>query len=182
MEYIDNHRRKWLAIGGAALGMALLPGQALASLSTARPRILTLNNINTGEHIKVEFFDGRRYNKAELSRLNHFFRDYRANKVKTIDPALFDQLYRLQVMLGTTKPVQLISGYRSYSTNEDLRSHSKGVAKQSYHTQGKAMDFHIEGVQLANIRKAALKMRAGGVGYYPQSNFVHIDTGAIRTW
>ncbi|ADM98954.1 DUF882 domain-containing protein [Dickeya dadantii] len=182
MEHIDNHRRKWLALGGAALGIALLPGQSLASLSTARPRILTLNNINTGERLKVEFFDGRRYNKDELSRLNHFFRDYRANKVKTIDPALFDQLYRLQVMLGSTKPVQLISGYRSYSTNEDLRSHSKGVAKQSYHTQGKAMDFHIEGIQLANIRKAAMKMRAGGVGYYPQSNFVHIDTGAIRTW
>ncbi|ATO33629.1 hypothetical protein DZA65_02623 [Dickeya dianthicola] len=182
MEHIDNHRRKWLALGGAALGIALLPGQSLASLSTARPRILTLNNINTGERIKVEFSDGRRYNKEELSRLNHFFRDYRANKVKTIDPALFDQLYRLQVMLGSSKPVQLISGYRSYSTNEDLRSHSKGVAKQSYHTQGKAMDFHIEGVQLANIRKAAMKMRAGGVGYYPQSNFVHIDTGAIRTW
>ncbi|MGM3160101.1 YcbK family protein [Dickeya undicola] len=182
MEHIDNHRRKWLALGGAALGIALLPGQSLASLSTARPRILTLNNINTGERIKVEFFDGRRYNKEELSRLNHFFRDYRANKVKTIDPALFDQLYRLQVMLGSAKPVQLISGYRSYSTNEDLRSHSKGVAKQSYHTQGKAMDFHIEGVQLANIRKAAMKMRAGGVGYYPQSNFVHIDTGAVRTW
>ncbi|ANE73998.1 YcbK family protein [Dickeya solani] len=182
MEHIDNHRRKWLALGGAALGIALLPGQSLASLSTARPRILVLNNINTGERIKVEFFDGRRYNKDELSRLNHFFRDYRANKVKTIDPALFDQLYRLQVMVGSTKPVQLISGYRSYSTNEDLRSHSKGVAKQSYHTQGKAMDFHIEGVQLANIRKAAMKMRAGGVGYYPQSNFVHIDTGAIRTW
>ncbi|MGM3255232.1 DUF882 domain-containing protein [Dickeya dianthicola] len=182
MEHIDNHRRKWLALGGAALGIALLPGQSLASLSTARPRILTLNNINTGERIKVEFSDGRRYNKEELSRLNHFFRDYRANKVKTIDPALFDQLYRLQVMLGSSKPVQLISGYRSYSTNEDLRSHSKGVAKQSYHTQGKAMDFHIEGVQLANIRKAAMKKRAGGVGYYPQSNFVHIDTGAIRTW
>ncbi|SLM63649.1 MULTISPECIES: YcbK family protein [Dickeya] len=182
MEPIDHHRRKWLALGGAALGIALLPGQSLASLSTARPRILTLNNVNTGERIKVEFFDGRRYNKSELSRLNHFFRDYRANKVKTIDPALFDQLYRLQVMLGTTKPVQLISGYRSYSTNEDLRSSSRGVAKQSYHTQGKAMDFHIEGVQLANIRKAALKMRAGGVGYYPQSNFIHIDTGVVRTW
>ncbi|MCI4187943.1 YcbK family protein [Dickeya dianthicola] len=182
MEHIDNHRRKWLALGGAALGIALLPGQSLASLSTSRPRILTLNNINTGERIKVEFSDGRRYNKEELSRLNHFFRDYRANKVKTIDPALFDQLYRLQVMLGSSKPVQLISGYRSYSTNEDLRSHSKGVAKQSYHTQGKAMDFHIEGVQLANIRKAAMKMRAGGVGYYPQSNFVHIDTGDVRNW
>ncbi|MFP1871324.1 DUF882 domain-containing protein [Lonsdalea quercina] len=182
MEHIDNHRRKWLTLGGAALGIVLLPGQSLASLSTARPRILTLNNLNTGERLKAEFFDGRRYIKEELTRLDYFFRDYRANKIKSIDPQLFDQLYRLQVMLGNNKPVQLISGYRSRGTNEDLRSHSRGVAKQSYHTQGKAMDFHIEGVQLANIRKAAVKMRAGGVGYYPRSNFVHIDTGPARTW
>ncbi|KAA9001138.1 DUF882 domain-containing protein [Affinibrenneria salicis] len=182
MEHIDNHRRKWLLLGGAALGVTLLPGQALATLSTPRPRILTLENLNTGERLKTEFFDGRRYNKEELSRLNHFFRDYRANKIKSIDPLLFDQLYRLQVMLGSNKPVQLVSGYRSLGTNNELRSHRRGVAKQSYHTQGKAMDFHIEGVQLANIRKAALKMRAGGVGYYPRSNFVHIDTGPVRNW
>ncbi|MFC3395821.1 YcbK family protein [Brenneria rubrifaciens] len=182
MEHIDNHRRKWLALGGVALGMTLLPGQAFAMLSTPRPRILTLDNLNTGEHLKTEFFDGRRYNKEELSRLNHFFRDYRANKVKAIDPLLFDQLYRLQVMLETNKPVQLISGYRSINTNNALRAHHTGVAKQSYHTKGQAMDFHINGVQLANLRKAALKMRAGGVGYYPRSNFVHIDTGPVRTW
>lgn len=82
MDKIDNYRRKWLALGGAALGMSLLPGQAFATLSTPRPRILTLNNLNTGESIKAEFFDGRSYNKDELSRLNHLFRDYRANKVK----------------------------------------------------------------------------------------------------
>lgn len=182
MEHIDNHRRKWLALGGVALGMTLLPGQAFATLSTPRPRILMLNNLNTGERLKAEFFDGRSYIKEELSRLNHFFRDYRANKVKAIDPLLFDQLYRLQVMLETRKPVQLISGYRAIDTNNELRAHRKGVAKQSYHTKGQAMDFHIEGVQLANLRKAALKMRAGGVGYYPRSNFVHIDTGPVRTW
>ncbi len=73
MDHIDNHRRKWLALGGAALGIALLPGQAFATLSTPRPRILTLNNLNTGERLKTEFFDGKRYNKSELSRLNHFF-------------------------------------------------------------------------------------------------------------
>lgn len=182
MDKFDSNRRKLLAFGGAALGVALLPSQAFASLSTARPRVLTLSNINTGESLKTEFFNGKSYDKDELARLNHFFRDYRANKVKSIDPHLFDQLFRLQTMLDTRKPVQLLSGYRSLATNNSLRSHSRGVAKHSYHTLGQAMDFHIEGVGLNTVRKAALAMRAGGVGYYPSSNFVHIDTGPVRHW
>lgn len=114
MDKIDHHRRKWLALGSAAMGIALLPGQAFASLSTSRPRILVVNNMHTGETLKAEFFDGKGYNKDELVRLNHLFRDYRANKIKPIDPRLFDQLYRLQGLLGTNKPVQLVSGYRSW--------------------------------------------------------------------
>lgn len=182
MANFDSQRRKLLVLGGAAAGLALLPGSALASVSTSRPRILTLNNLHTGETLKTEFFNGKSYDKDELARLNHFFRDYRANKVKSIDPGLFDQLYRLQAMLETRKPVQLISGYRSLATNNMLRQKGSGVAKHSYHTLGQAMDFHIEGISLSNIRKAALKMRAGGVGYYPRSNFVHIDTGPVRHW
>ena len=182
MATIDSQRRKLLVFGGAAAGLALLPGSALASVSTSRPRILTLNNLHTGETLKTEFFTGKSYDKDELARLNHFFRDYRANKIKSIDPKLFDQLYRLQAMLETRKPVQLISGYRSLSTNNMLREKGSGVAKHSYHTLGQAMDFHIEGISLSNVRKAALKMRAGGVGYYPRSNFVHIDTGPVRHW
>lgn len=182
MDKFDSQRRRWLTLGGAALGCALLPGQAFASLSTSRPRILTLNNLNTGETLKTEFFNGKSYDKDELTRLNHFFRDYRANQIKSIDPRLFDHLYRLQAMLDTRKPVQLISGYRSLATNNAMRTYSKGVAKHSFHTLGQAMDFHIEGISLSNVRKAALSMRAGGVGYYPRSNFVHIDTGPVRSW
>ena len=182
MDKFDPQRRKILLSGCAVAGLALLPGLAEASLSATRPRILTLSNMHTGETLKTEFFNGETYNQSELTRLNHFFRDYRANKVKDIDPHLFDQLYRLQVMLGTRKPVQLISGYRSLATNNKLRASGSGVAKHSYHTLGQAMDFHIEGVHLAMVRSAALKMRAGGVGYYPKSNFVHIDTGPVRHW
>ncbi|WP_413734461.1 DUF882 domain-containing protein [Sodalis sp. RH21] len=182
MDHINHHRRKMLALSCATLGLAMLPATSFATLSTPRPRILSLNNLNTGETLKAEFFNGKGYNSEELSRLNHFFRDYRANKVTSIDPRLFDHIYRLQMMLDTNKPVQLISGYRSRDTNNELRAHSSGVAKHSYHTLGKAMDFHIEGLQLSNIRKAALKLRMGGVGYYPSSNFVHIDTGPVRTW
>lgn len=117
-----------------------------------------------------------------MTRLNHLFRDHRNNKIKTIDPKLFDQIYLLQMLMGTNKPVQLVSGYRSVETNNALRRKSSGVAKNSYHTHGRAMDFHIKGIELSHIRKAALKMRAGGVGYYPNSNFVHIDTGPVRKW
>ncbi len=114
MDKFDANRRKLLALGGVALGAAaILPTPAFATLSTPRPRVLTLNNLHTGESLKAEFFDGRGYIQDELARLNHFFRDFRANKVKAIDPGLFDQLFRLQGLLGTSKPVQLISGYRS---------------------------------------------------------------------
>lgn len=182
MERIDSQRRKWLTLGGAALGLALLPGVAQATLSTPRPRVLVLNNLHTGERLRAEFFDGQTYISEELARLNHFFRDHRANLVKRIDPRLFDQIFRLQLLLDSKKPIQLVSGYRSPQTNSALRERSSGVAKKSFHTKGQAMDFHIEGVALTNIRKAALSMRAGGVGYYPRSNFVHIDTGPLRSW
>ncbi|MFS4686490.1 YcbK family protein [Klebsiella quasipneumoniae subsp. similipneumoniae] len=126
-------------------------------------------------------FDGRGYIQDELARLNHFFRDYRANKIKSIDPNLFDHLYRLQdYWHQQTCPAYLWLSF--LDTNDELRARSRGVAKHSYHTKGQAMDFHIEGISLSNIRKAALSMRAGGVGYYPRSNFVHIDTGPVRHW
>lgn len=184
MEKINSHRRKLLLLGSAAAGISCLPQWAQASLSTSRPKILTLNNLNTGESLKAEFYNGKTYNQSELTRLNHFFRDYRANKIREIDPHLFEHLYRLQVMLETNKPVQLISGFRSVATNNRLRGRSahSGVAKHSYHTLGQAMDFHIEGIALSNVRKAALKLSMGGVGYYPKSNFVHIDTGPVRHW
>ena len=136
MDKFDANRRKLLALGGVALGAAILPTPAFATLSTPRPRILTLNNLHTGESIKAEFFDGRGYIQEELANLTIFPRLPREqNKVHR--PRLFDQLYRLQGLLGTRKPVQLISGYRSIDTNNELRARSRGVAKKSYHTKGR---------------------------------------------
>ncbi|MDR0219190.1 MAG: YcbK family protein [Enterobacteriaceae bacterium] len=182
MNNIDHSRRKWLGIGLAAMGIGLFSHRALSSLTTPRPRSLHIDNLHTGETIKAEFFNGHHYNKSELTRLNYLFRDYRKNEIKAIDPKLFDQIYLLQMLMGINKCVQLVSGYRSLNTNEMLRHKSKGVAKHSYHTLGQAMDFYIDGVQLAHIHKAALKMSAGGVGFYPKSNFIHIDTGPVRKW
>ena len=142
MDKFDANRRRLLALGGAALGAAaILPAPAFATLSTPRPRILTLNNLHTGESLKAEFFDGRGYIQDELARLNHFFRDYRANKIKAIDPGLFDQLFRLQGLLGTSKPVQLISGYRSVDTNNELRAHSRGGSEKKLSHEGTGNGF-----------------------------------------
>lgn len=136
MDKFDANRRKLLALGGVALGAAILPTPAFATLSTPRPRILTLNNLHTGESIKAEFSMAEAIFRKNWQNLTIFFRDYRANKIKSIDRGLFDQLYRLQGLLGTRKPVQLISGYRSIDTNNELRARSRGVAKKSYHTKG----------------------------------------------
>ncbi|ASV33000.1 hypothetical protein BJP41_07455 [Candidatus Williamhamiltonella defendens] len=181
MDKIDMHRRKWFILGGAFLGSVLLSPLGLAA-SRPKPRILEINHTHTGEFIKTEFFDGRKYNKKGLSRLNYIFRDFRANKLKSIDSQLFNQLYRLQNLLGTNKPIQLISGYRTKKTNNLLRKSSSAVAINSFHTLGRAVDFYIEGIPLNKIYKAALRMRAGGVGYYPKSHFIHIDTGPVRNW
>ena len=99
-----------------------------------------------------------------------------------MDRALFDQISQIQSLLGTQAEVQIISGYRSPATNEALRSKSSGVAKKSYHMLGKAIDFRLDGVKLSHVREAAISLKAGGVGYYAKSDFVHIDTGPARQW
>ncbi len=95
---------------------------------------------------------------------------------------LLDLLYTLQGVLATPKPFQIISGYRSPQTNAMLAAHSGGVAKSSLHMQGRAIDIHVEGIPLDQLRRAAIALQVGGVGYYPASNFVHVDTGRVRAW
>ncbi len=109
-------------------------------------------------------------------------RDFRTGDVHKIDPALLDLLYDLQERAGATRPFEVISGYRSPQTNAALRRRSHGVAGSSLHMQGQAIDIRVGDVPLASLRRAALALRQGGVGYYPASNFVHVDTGRVRTW
>ena len=117
------------------------------------------------------------------SRLDVFLRDHYTGDVGAIDPQLFDLLYRLRTTLGTRMPLQVISGYRSPFTNERLRTtRAGGVAKRSLHMDGKAIDIRIPGVALADLRDAAISLHAGGVGFYSRENFVHVDTGSVRTW
>ena len=176
-------RRKILLGGAATVGLSLFPTLSFASQFENTPRKLALNNLHTGEELQTEYFNGRGYQNTELAKLNHLCRDFRRNESIAMDTGLFDQLSAIQKVIGCDTQVQIISGYRSPATNEMLRGKSHGgVAKKSMHMLGKAMDFRLEGVPLDEVRKAALSLKAGGVGYYPGSNFVHIDTGRVRFW
>jgi len=145
-------------------------------------KIIALENINTGDKLKLAYFEQGRYVKEALQEINYLFRDFHSGDVHPIDPTLLDQLYDLKQNLGVTRPVHIISGYRSPFTNAQLRKQSHKVARHSLHMEGRAIDIRIEGVSTKHIRNAAIAMQRGGVGYYPRSNFVHLDTGKIRVW
>lgn len=189
MDKINNYRRRMLSLGAAAFGISLLPGSLLAAqpISTkpskaASARTLYVKALNLNETLKSTYFDGAEYVTAELEKLNYLFRDRRSNEVLEIDPHLYDQLYQLQTYFGHDKAIAMICGYRSPVTNQKLKVSNSGVADKSYHITGQAVDFYIEGVPLKTVQEAALAMKTGGVGYYPKSNFVHIDTGPVRHW
>ena len=118
-----------------------------------------------------------------MTRLNTFLRDHYSGIVGSMDPTLFDLLYRVRQALGTSQTFDVISGYRSPVTNSTLRNtRGGGVARKSLHMEGKAIDVRLPGVPLAELRDAAKSLKAGGVGYYPDSQFVHVDTGRVRSW
>ena len=157
------------------------PSVALSACAT-QPRTLAFNNLHTGEELEACYFDGRNYVNRELARIDNICRDFRLNQVHQMDKNLFDMISLIQSELGVDTQVQIISGYRSPETNQALRSVSSGVAKKSYHMLGQAIDFRLEGVNLKQVRDVAMDLKAGGVGYYPKSDFVHIDTGPVRHW
>lgn len=183
MNEIDQHRRKWLSLGGIALGMTLLPNSVLAMVSTPKPRILRFRNINTGEKLSTEFSLNKGFQSTMLRKIDFFMRDKRNQQVHRMDSNLFTKFYHLQDKLGLRNAeIQIICGYRSPSTNAMRSRQSKGVASNSFHVKGRAIDFRIEGVSLAKVKQAVESLRSGGVGYYPTSNFIHVDTGPVRTW
>ena len=183
MTIINHNRRKWLSLGGIVLGCTIIPNSVLGVVSTPKPRILRLRNINTGESFSSEFSEAKGFSSSVLSKLNWFMRDWHNNSSRKMDPKLFTKLYRLQSNLGLRNAeIQIISGYRSPVTNNALRRRSRGVASNSYHIKGQAADLRIPGVPLAKVKSAAESLRSGGVGFYPVSNFIHVDTGPVRTW
>jgi len=179
------NRRTFLKAGLFTLAALSLPTTALAYVDKfpALERTISLHNIHTGESLqKVVFWSEGEYIEETLKDVNFLLRDYRNDQVKTIDPQLLDILYSLRQKVGGFRPFQVISGYRSPETNAFLASTTTGVAQKSLHIKGKAIDIRLPGYNLAELRKAAMSLKAGGVGYYPKSEFVHLDTGALRYW
>ncbi len=173
-----SSRRTFL--GMLAVPLMAAPRQLLADV--ASPRTLRFAHTHTGEHLAVEYFSGGAYLPDALASVNQFLRDFRTGDVHAIDPDLLDLLHNLTQATETSKPFQVISGYRSPATNTMLRQRSEGVAAGSLHLRGQAVDIRLADVPLSKLRQAALAVGGGGVGYYPGSDFVHVDTGRVRTW
>ena len=183
----SNHhtlnRRSFLKVGTLAL---FASRQALAtesgSFADIPERSLSFYNLHTGEKLKTTYWADGGYIPESLAEVNKLMRDHRSGEIFEIDRRLLDLLCELRMRMESTEHFELISGYRSPATNAALRSVSHGVAEKSLHTKGMAADIRIPKAKLASLRNIAISMKAGGVGYYPASQFVHVDVGRVRTW
>ncbi|MDE2029262.1 MAG: DUF882 domain-containing protein [Alphaproteobacteria bacterium] len=182
----DPSRRAFLGAGLAAVGCGIA-APALAAprrllLPKGKPRALSFYNLHTDEKLHVTYWKDGRYDRTAWGRINHILRDHYSGDTHVMDLRLIDLVHDLQTRLGNDRPVDIISGYRSPATNHLLRERGGGVAKHSYHMRGMAVDIRLDGTSLSHLHNTALAMRRGGVGYYPSSDFVHVDVGPVRRW
>jgi uncharacterized protein YcbK (DUF882 family) len=177
-------RRSFLRHTAHLVAAGALPAlSAPARASVAGPRGLALVHTHTHEQIDLVYAVDDRYVPEALGSLDHFLRDHYTGDIGPIDPRVFDLLHGVQRVLGAGRSFEVISGYRCPATNTRLReTGGGGVAKHSLHMEGRAIDVRLPGVPLADLRDVALSLRAGGVGFYPRDQFVHLDTGRVRHW
>lgn len=175
-----SHRRFFLkACAGVAAGL-VCPSVFAKQLESERK--LSFYNTHTGEKVTATYWVEGQYLEESLVDINKIMRDHRTGEAYPIDPQLLDLLHDLQEKVEKKDPFSIISCYRSPATNAMLNKKSNGVAKRSLHMQGKAIDIRLPGCKINNLRKAALSLKRGGVGYYPESDFIHVDTGRTRFW
>ena len=152
------------------------------TLIGSETRSLSFHNLHTGEVLKTVYWDGGEYLPDALGHIDRILRDHRNGELHPIAPRLLDTLCALSLKLDSRKPFEIISGFRSPSTNARLRQEGHNVAEHSLHMDGLAVDIRVADRGLSVVRKAALSLKAGGVGYYPRDQFVHVDVGRVRTW
>jgi len=177
-------RRDFLKAGLITTAACIIPSKSIAGVSRilAPERELSFYNTHTGENMKAVYWDTGSYVSQALADINQILRDYRTGDVKEIDTDLLDLLFALRQKMGSAASFHIISGYRSEKTNSLMHVMSKGVAGNSMHMQGKAIDIRLPGHDLKTLHWAAADLRRGGVGYYPSSDFVHVDVGRVRYW
>ncbi len=176
-------RRRFLS-GCAVVASGLIAPSWVAAAVRSETRSLAFRHLHTGERLTATYWADGEYLDGGLQEISQLLRDHRTGDALAIDRDLLDLLHTLKTGLGSNRSFRIISGYRSPHTNAMLRGKSgkSGVAKRSLHMQGKAIDVRLPGTELHNLRKAALALKGGGVGYYPKSDFVHLDTGRVRFW
>lgn len=163
-------------------GLLLSGGVASASLPQEDQRRLSFYNIHTRESLDTVYWQDGRYLPEALAAIDRHLRDFRTGDVRPIDSRLLDLLAELNRLMHNQEPLHVISGYRCPATNAMLARRSSGVARNSYHLRGMAIDVRLPSRQLRELRDGAVHLARGGVGYYPGSNFVHMDTGPVRSW
>ena len=177
----QSRREVVLAIAASAFAAATIP-PALAARRPIGLRSVALNNIHTGEHLNTVYWADGRYVPDAMKRINWVLRDHHTDEVRRIDPDLLDLLTKLHAKLRTREPFQVVSAYRCAATNAMLAAMTDGVAQHSLHMQGMAVDIRVPDRSLVKVQHAALSLASGGVGFYPRSDFVHVDVGRIRRW
>ena len=178
-------RRAFLQLSASSALASMATGAGSAALALPpepNPRRLALVNTHTGDAFNDAYWSAGDYVPEALLAIAHVMRDHRSGEVHAIDPRLLDLLHDLHASVGASAPYQIISGYRSPATNAALHAQSNGVASRSLHMEGRAIDIRIAGVDLPRLRDAAIQMGRGGVGFYPDSDFIHVDTGRVRRW
>lgn len=173
-------RRGLLQFGGA-LALTLTP-LARAEAAKLFERSISFHNLHTGENLTRTYWAAGAYIPEALTEIDTILRDWRTGDVHPMEPGLLDFLHDLRHAMGSDKPFNVISGYRSPKTNAKLASASSGVAKKSLHMRGMAIDVALPGRDLADLRQTAINLQRGGVGFYPKSGFIHVDIGRVRNW
>lgn len=163
-------------------GLAALSIPDLCVAKVSDKRTLSLYHARAQKELTLTYASGRNYNHKALARINSFLRDYQTGQVHRIDPKLLDILWAIQQEMGSKGVYKVVSAFRSPQTNRKLRRTQSGVASHSLHMEGRAIDISFTGVDLGQVRQCAMALQTGGVGYYPRSDFVHLDTGDYRTW